>query len=282
MSKVEMVVKGQNGEAAEEDVQDFEDQDLQDDEDGELKTPETVEPSNEWKHKYDVINGKYTTEVPRLAERVRFLEGMLAGMGEVKPTAASADSSIDDESVSNLKTEYPDIYSGVVSLVRSELASVTQNMDTRFKDVETSSTRTSQGQFHALLDTRVPGWREINDDPQFMNWLQGKEKYSPYSRHELLLAAYDKLDLETVSEFFTDYAAATGKKLGYKQKLTAPSSSPRASTPKHDPNKKMYTQKEIQDFYKNVATGRIKLDPAKQKEMEDEYMSALQEGRVSG
>lgn len=59
--------------------------------------------------------------------------------------------------------------------------------------------------FYEKLSYYVPDWREINRDPNFIEWVKGYEDGSTKSRRETIIEAYNNYDVETVVRFFLYY-----------------------------------------------------------------------------
>lgn len=255
--------------------------------------PESEEESSEdWEHKYRVLQGKYNAEVPRLHDEVKELRnqnGFFAGKLELleklvaeKTVQPSQEVNQPEEEtlpteVQQLKEDFPDIYAGVTKLVES-LVKRTQNIENKLGQSEEQMAQTKTQMFLSRLTEKVPDWEEINVSPEYLQWLQAKERYTGKTRHELLLDAYNRQDVETVAGFFLDYKAETAPPppAQTRQNILPPAgrsgSSSRASA------KPFFKQSEIEEFYRQKALGKV--PGADSVGKEKEIIAAMQEGRV--
>src|SRR5262245_57788459 len=60
------------------------------------------------------------------------------------------------------------------------------------------------------LDQRIPGWREVNQRPDFHRWLRGTHEPSGYSRQALLDDAVTRNDARRASYFFHGFLREQG------------------------------------------------------------------------
>lgn len=237
----------------------------------------TDDNAADFEAKYKVLQGKYDAEVPRLAERTKLLETMLANLN-TQPKQPEGLTETLDPDIDTLRKEYPSIYDGMSKMVSYELNRFNKSMESKFNDINQVSAGRAMQQFQTALDARVSNWRTLNDDPGFLSWLKEKDRFSPYTRHQLLLEAYKNFDLDTVSAFFMGYAEMI--KTPDKGRFVAPNTSSKARTSNQSSNG-TYTKTEIQKFYNDLALNRLSLTPAEIKIKENEYYNALNEGRVS-
>lgn len=248
-------------------------------------------PSENWEHKYKVLQGKYNAEVPRLHQELKqarheieFLKGKLAMMETLlaqKPINEPVRDDDNDEVVKKLKEEFPDIYSAVKRMLdkyapKHELNEIATKVDTRVKQTEEQVQQKLYSAFLAQLAQKVPDWQVLNVDPEFLEWLSGKDRLSTRTRHELMLEAFQAGDVDTVAEFFLAYKEAKKQQAPQQQPNIVPPAG-RSSPPTGKP-KPIYKQSEIEEFYRLVALGRIPPDVKRKKE--EEFISAMQEGRV--
>ena len=73
--------------------------------------------------------------------------------------------------------------------------------------VITPTPAVSRTLFYKDLDRIVPRWRLINKDPKFVAWLGEYDYGSSQSRHELIMAAYNKADAIEVAKYFNRFLA---------------------------------------------------------------------------
>lgn len=88
---------------------------------------------------------------------------------------------------------------------------VTQQVDQRLQQSQQQMWQAGQMAMMSMLDERLPdgngraGWRIVNDDAQFGNWLQERDGFSSLSRQQILRQAWEANDTETVYRVFAAY-----------------------------------------------------------------------------
>ena len=219
--------------------------------------PPTPPIPEDFKHKYDVLKGKYNKETKDLRtaleqastradsserERIR-LDGQVRDLtarlerlekGE-KPPVVTDTSDYDPEKDPDtvyLKREFPDAFksfqslmdrkvAAAVSRVRQELQQVNKNVET-FAEQGKLSARTS---FNQYLDNNVKGWKTIDVDPGFATWLDQPAPYTNIPKRALIDKAIRDFDGPTAAKFFIDYALENSAD-------DTPAPTPSPSTPK--------------------------------------------------
>jgi len=260
-------------------------------------TPVLVE---DWEHKYKVLQGKYNkeiSEVPALVRENNFLRARLETLEKVvlmgKPSEPGPSVSIEpeDPAEAEFKKEFPDLYRLMEVMVQRRVGSVEKQVG----DVVKKSAETAQETFFSMLNSRVPDWQAVNLAPEFLEWLQQKESpYSPYTLHQRLIEAGNQLDGETVTKIMCAYKEAqksvtpstptppaTPNPQGLAQ-YVAPKPSPRptVTTPPAGEPKKVYTKEEINQFYRDLALGKLLLTTEQKLLAEQEIWAAVAENRV--
>jgi len=275
--------------------------------------PEVKKERKDYKQQFLVLQGKYNAEVPRLHDELKATRSQIDTLTQAlankpdkpedKPSGKNgAHSYISPEEIEEYGSEFVDFVgrkakeiaetesSPVIAELRSELAEMRKQLNLTGQQVSSSA----QQNFIAQLDSEVENWRVINTDQVFINWLEDIDPYSGDTRKEMLLDAFNKRNLVRVKAFFynfqqenaavstpnvqadvvdtsrlslEDYVAPGQGKAGQQQ--GAPSS-----------NKRVWTQKDINRFYKDVNQGSFKGRVADQKRIEADIVAAGREGRV--
>jgi len=251
---------------------------------GNNEGPESLDKTGDFEeleNKYKVLQGKYNAEVPRLIERTKFLEGLLANMNTSKQEAREEpeENLLNDPNIEELRKEYPTIYEGVMKLVSSVQSKTEKQLSNKIESSEAKALEERIRQFEMLMDARVKNWRVLNNDPDFLQWLSVRDKYSPYTRHQLLMEAHRNFDLETVAGFFEGFMEET-RKPKLKETYVAPGTSRRSSPSGGQSGGEYLKKSDIIRFYNNVATGKVKLTPQEMKAEEARIEKALLEGRI--
>ena len=150
----------------------------------EPKTPEplptpTVSQSDldALSHKFDVLQGKYKAEVPRLAEQLREKNDEIARMKSQATNASSAKdlkAMTDDDfkkayGFSDEHMEYGrPVLEAQILVAKMEAQKAYQPLQEELQQTRHAQRVT---QFNADITSGVPDWVVINSDPRFLSWL---------------------------------------------------------------------------------------------------------------
>lgn len=143
--------------------------------------------------------------------------------------------------------------------------------------------------FLESISELMPAWNTVNDDPGFMDWLQQPNPLTgkPYAVD--FYAARDAKDAPRIVEFFRTYAGMTPPSVAPSppavtppslESLVAPATGGNEPAPAA-PNKRVWTQKAIAEFYKDKANGRWVNSPQVAQVLEADLFKAQGEGRVT-
>lgn len=233
-------------------------------------------PKVDWEHKYKTLQGKYNAEVGRFQASLRDLqaenETLKTELNTLKEMIESQNkSNADDEILQNLKESFPDLYT-VLKQMSSRF--VTRDELERIKSEVTQEIKPMfQTTFETQLTSLVPDWREINIDPDFVNWLQQKAPFSSRTLHETMLEAFNQGDAQAVAQFFIEYK---------KQRTPQPSHNiapaGRQVVQQNTSSPRLIKREEISKFYRDCALGRY--TPQEKAKKEAEIRKAIEEGRV--
>lgn len=256
----------------------------------------------DWEHKYKVLQGKYNKEVAeqrKLVDMVTNMDGQIKSLSESLLVLTSKDTDAKKaeriESIEQFKQEYPSIYAGVVAQVEESLsASITPQIEEvkgKIEAREKADAASAQEVFFSVLAGIVPDWDTVNNDPEFHDWLQGREKYARENRYAQLERSYRAGDAKAVAEFMTDFKAFQSSERSRKaseqavaQKKTEGKVAPETVKPsppkldRTDPTPGVITTAFITDFYNRAARGKI--TDSEYAKIDAEIQKAAREGRV--
>jgi hypothetical protein len=128
--------------------------------------------------------------------------------------------------------------------------------------------QTTRADLERQLDQRVPGWRQLHSDPQWLAWLDQPDDYSGQSRRELINRAADAGDVHRVAAFFQHPPAAQHGQARSQR-----------SRPAVTGGKPVYTREQIKHFYDQRRAGAI--SDARWGPLEADIVRAASEGRVT-
>ena len=283
--------------------------------------PETnPDGSVNWENRFRALKGRYDADSRRWGEtqqqydqRMRELETRanppppLPGEGEIPKFVSQKD--IDDYGA--------DLHDFMKRVAREEmlpmLKPIAQTVGQVQARVETTEQETGKqflSRMHTNLDSQVPGWQDMNRDPNFVAWTKRSDVYSGLNRQELLQKAWYAGDSNRVAAFFqgylaeeaaTDPAAAQARAQaqgGYGGHAEGPAPTGQPPTPQRvtleqlaapgraraaataPAGKPVWTADGISQFYMDCANGKFRGRDAERIATEADLMSAQREGRI--
>lgn len=170
-------------------------------------------------HKYNVLQGKYNAEVPRLNQ----------GLSDAQSLIESQKAEIEKLQQQPVKTEIPmldverfkenEFEDEIIDLVNTvnELAANQKNNDPQslkaeikkheeyIQAIANSETEKAENLFFDGLKKNVADWEIINDDPEFISWLSEIDENSGLTRREILTIARERLNVQAASNIFKTF-----------------------------------------------------------------------------
>ena len=262
-----------------------------------------VKGAEDFEQKYKVIQGKYDAEIPALRSQVADLTEQVRKFMENKPNESAKEPENFKEAVKAMEEQYGPEFTGMVNnaaeakatIIAKEIAN--QIVDERLKDINAKVETVAEVQVQSASDIFYTamekglgkGWGTgINKDPHFNAWLAtpidaelGGETYK-----DKLIAAHGSLDNVKALTIFNRYL-----KLNPQAKDTTASKLEELIIPEDkgggddlanlNKEKKIYTQAEISQFYKDVIAGVYKGRPEEQARIDADILAAPAEGRIT-
>lgn len=271
--------------------------------------------SDTYEQRWKTLQGKYNSEVRKndeLVGRVGGLENMLAQLSAMRDQPQSEPQ---EESPTTPKplisaSEIEDYGSDLIDVMkRAAKEAVREEMDSlRAENAEMKSLISYTGQkmemndrtkLYAVLDGEFNNWREINRNPNFLEWLEQQEVYSGEPRKALLGRAFDTNDSVRVSKFFRGYldeVAAINqaanpdlpdapRKSGGNGKvplesLVAPGAGHSGPADTAKDQGRIWKESDIGAFYEAARRGRFKGREDIYRQTEQEIQVAMTEGKI--
>lgn len=159
------------------------------------------------------LDGMIRAESSRREQMEQLLAQMQAAESESKQ-APAARTEEPSASEAQDRRDFGDDYVDMATRAAQRiLANVVKPLEARLEKIEGAVTSTSdqtqrisQRSFHAELTKLVPNWREIDNDPEFLDWLNASE-----SRVALIRSGMRNYDAEAVAEMFQLYESLHSK-----------------------------------------------------------------------
>lgn len=271
----------------------------------------------DWKQKYNVLQGKYDAEVPRLSQdlrdansRITSLEDRLAAAPPAAaptPDPEPARTDFTPEEIADYGEDLLDVIGRKArAIVESEYLPQMNSLNTELNSLKTQVGETGQkvakqetNEVFAQLDGTVKDWRVTNVDPAFHVWLDQVDPFSGVTRKNLMLTAFDRKNAHQVKAFFDKYAEEnatvvptpadptpsgqggmdTGSTLELGNYIApgTPRSGGDVSAPK---DKRIWSNQDVGRFYSDVQKGRYKTRPDDKARIEADIIAATREGRI--
>lgn len=272
--------------------------------------PEPKLERKDWKQMYNVLQGKYDAEVPRLASDLQAALGRIKDLEE-KPTSTPTETPVPEPTSAISAEEIKDYGEDLLDVIgrkareiaKSEFAPVIDGLNQQITTLQSQIGATGQrvagfeqDKVFTVLDREVKDWRKTNVDPTFNSWLDQVDPFSGLPRKRLMLDAFDAKNAQRVKAFFESFmkenaavtpdpTATPAAPAGSDATLAlsdyiapgTPKSSGQAGAPKESRN---WTNKEVGKFYSDVQKGHYKNRPEDKARVEAEIIAATREGRV--
>ena len=205
--------------------------------------PQGVEPGHaqpaqptdgaDWEQKYNVLQGKYDSEITALHTALKSQEAVIANLNgmveslqnqpaqkEPEPEPVQVDL-LNVENYEAYGDEVPDLVKKVNFLLKENADLKTRltqaPADDRVQKLESTVDQIGQkvhmsarDVYFSQLNQHVPDWQEINHMPEFAQWLNEVDPLTGYVRGEIVKAANQNLDSARVIAIFNLFKQEKG------------------------------------------------------------------------
>ena len=261
-----------------------------------------------WEQRFKTLEGKFQNEMPSVAARARAAEAetqrLRAEIDQIRvrsleeamrPAPVQASS----PTVTKEDTEaYGDeLVAASQRWARTAVDPEIQELRAKIAKLEATTTSvvetTDRNSVNNYLDISVKGWRELNVDPAFLEWLGDYDSLSGRKRHDMLTEAYTKgetLRCKAIFDAYVDqstpqtartqpvHPAPAAERLPL-QDLAAPGRG-RPMSPGVPADKRNWTQAEIAAFYQSSTRGKWVGREAEYASIDADILAAASEGRI--
>ena len=278
----------------------------------EEKPPEKKDEEEGYKHKYDVLRGKYNKEIGELIDDNKRLGeanvSLRKNVEDLTVSIKTLENRLNEREKEEKKTSFDTAMAAVKDRLRESLSEdaaesvetyvnylMTKNTNTANvgdleRKVQTLETKLDAGdkerqkerrlQFIREVKARIPDLAVKNRNQEWLVWLQDIPPFSEGKTYqELLNNAESACDVEEVVKIFN--ACPVFKKPA-ETKKPEPIVEPvgKASKISDTKEKKMYSKKEIDKFFDDCLLGKYKDNWKLKAKLENEYTLAIQQGRI--
>lgn len=259
----------------------------------EAEAPKQENETEKLRAKYSSLQGKYNAEVPALHSRAKELEARLQQLADEnkalrseiaeaeakKPFITEQDVEAFGEDMIDVMRRSAQAEGAKYAQQAAELGNRLVELEQRIAGMNRDSVAARQQAFYSGLTNALPDWEAQNEDPAFIEWLQGTDETFGMRRNDALQNAFQALDAARVAKIFKAYRVAKQPPASSGlAKQVAPTHSRGAGSPTA-PAGKTWTQQEIAGFYDAWMHGRVSDEEAQR--IEQEINDAVAQGRVS-
>lgn len=263
--------------------------------------PPPAPTEENWEHKFRSLQGLFNKNVPELQGQVKSLTQRLdQALGALEAARTTkqepkeqAQAAVDPKDVENFGADLVDMvnriaerrFGGVAQQVDAKIAELQKMLGTveqRLEGTNQTVAVTAEQAFFDKLAKQVPEWETINANPAFLAWLAESDPVYGVPRQRALDSAREQLDVSRIVSVFRTFAPATSSAPPVRNAVDR-QVSPKAGAANATPSVKaaaMFTQKQISDFYNDMAKGKFRGREAEAAAIEQSVNTAIAEGRV--
>lgn len=226
-------------------------------------------------------NEKNEQEARRMAERVAQLEAMVAQ----KQQPPVEDTSVFDSLAEDMSE--PTVRK-IQAVIGKEVSKRDEKWERKFAELDQQRVHEQERLFFAELSGMVPDYAKLNNDPKFIEWLEGTtDDIDDETYLEKLRKSKDSLDAGKVARFFNKYKQATSgttttgtdKRAETVKKMQAPGRSKTGTSQSATPE---ITEQSLNARYdklmKDVRSGKLSTTEFEKREaaLQKDYVSLMQ------
>lgn len=278
-----------------------------------------------WENRFKALKGRYDANEKRTRETLEAYDERMRNMSQQLTQATRP--KLPGEEVGETppvfvtQKEIEDYGADLIDVIKraaaesimpmlKPIATEIGQMRARVETTESESGKQFLTRMHTTMNDRVPGWEELNRDPNFIAWTKKPDVYSGLNRQELLQKAWYAGDSNRVAAFFEGFLAeeaavdpaasqarmaARGEQVGHAP--PGPASTPQPAAPRvtlealaapgraraaasAPAGKPVWTAEGISQFYMDCASGKFRGREAERAATEADLMAAQREGRI--
>jgi hypothetical protein len=263
-----------------------------------------------WEARYKSLNGRIEKQSRVMQEQnqqIQNLQGLLAQMqhpSKEEQKAPTPESFLTPEERESYGDDFLQVVgkkaNEIVAPLKRELEDKIKELNQRLGSVGGTVQQSLKDRMDSTLDQEVPQWRQLNETPAFLEWLQLTDPYSGTIRINLLRDAYGQCNTPRVAAFFKGFLAEEAATAPRDQEATpqaaAPQSAPQPGKPSLDQfaapgraksaagpapaEKPFFTRAQIATFYAASTAGKFAGREAEKQKIEAQIFEAQREGRV--
>ena len=262
--------------------------------------PPAPAPADDWQQKYKSLQGMFAQKTGELQAQNKQYESQLTlmqrqidALAQVKKQDEAKDkAAADPKDVENFGAD-------LIEMVQRYAEKVFQSMATQFGGKATEldgriaaleqqvtgvahrTNTTLEQQFYATLNTLVPDWEQVNQDPRWLSWLSESDPVYGAARQAALDGAHQQMDVQRVASVFKAFKSAHPVKPQSSLANQVAPNGAAASSPTAPAARPILSSKFVEKFYNDVAKGKVYAGrEAEVARIDAEINLAAHEGRI--
>jgi hypothetical protein len=181
---------------------------------------------------------------------------------------------IGEEAVDIIKKASTTASEASTKQLKAELAQMKEEAKEAEARAAKQNEQVTYDDFLSNLGEIVENYDSIDRDPAFLAFLEDVDRYSGYTKMELLQRAKNSGDVKRVASFFKDFVKESDPNSTILEEMVSPTGNNGPSTPQEDKEEKM-PQSYMDNYYNDAMRGRYKSNPSLSKEISDKIDKAL-------
>ena len=154
---------------------------------------------------------------------------------------------------------------------REVVQPVMQQLNQQNQQLRQELQKVKSNDIFARLNHELPGWKAINRDPDFWQFLRTRNPLSPHSLQQLLEDAFASGDVERVLSFFHGYLRSKGRLQDARRSSTAPRRGQAAQ---------VIPRRAISEYFNTIARNPDAYTPEQKQAIEREFIASANAGLV--
>lgn len=262
-----------------------------------------ADPNDQWEQRYRTLQGKYDAEIRMTREIMTAQQQTMDKLVEQRQSTvapAPAKEQTPEEYLKSLGVtdkeleDYGEVLPIMARLAQNMIKPTAAKLERELQKtkeaagtVAKAQVQSGQAALFATLDQKVPQWRAINEDENFLAWLDRVDIIYGTSRRASLMAAFENLDTARVVAIFESFVREDSVRRSTAGPMVDPATliapgAPRGGAAEApggaNVGKRILTEDEIKDFYSRVR--RKQVSPEQYAAFSAEMATATAEGRV--
>lgn len=259
-------------------------------EEGQQPSGEAVSDEPLWETRYKHLEGKYRAEVPRLHNEVKELKALIDQMRASAEQSQQqkepvAEKFVTPEDIESYGEELIDLQRRVAREVSADFK---QELDRLYKENEQLKQQVQAvhgSSFEAQLSHVIPDWTTLNQNPEWIAWLDTFDPMIQGPRRAVAQEAYNRGDIQAIKTYVDIFRQMTKrpKKIDRQSELRKQIQPQKANvqTPPATQGQ-VYTTAEAESIFNQIQHFINKGNMDEAARLEGEISAAYTEGRVTG